>query len=76
MQQEFLKIAGKQTHTWVEAAKAGKPYYTRHLVETAREAMDHFVKTQKHFMDIVAEETTKATSGKPTMRSEKLRRPS
>jgi hypothetical protein len=66
MQQEFLKIAGKQTHTWVEAAKAGKPYDTQHLVETAREAMDHFVKTQKHFMDVVAEETTKAISSKPT----------
>src|SRR5271166_7022151 len=26
MQQEFLKIASKQTHTWVEAVKAGKPY--------------------------------------------------
>src|SRR5450755_749040 len=26
MQQEFLKIAGKQTHTWVAAAKSGKPF--------------------------------------------------
>jgi len=25
MQEEFLKIAGKQTHAWVESAKAGKP---------------------------------------------------
>jgi len=66
MQQEFLKIAGKQTHAWVEAAKAGKPYDTQHLVETAREAMDHFVKTQKHFMDVVAEETSKAIGSKPT----------
>jgi len=64
MQQEFLKIADKQTHTWVEAAKAGKPYQTEHLVELAREAMDHFVKTQKHFMDVLAEETAKATGGK------------
>src|SRR5271166_2784212 len=61
MQQEFLKIAGKQTHGWVEAAKAGKPYDTEHLVETAREAMDHFVKTQKHFMDVIAEEIDKVT---------------
>ncbi|MBZ5613231.1 MAG: hypothetical protein LAO23_04410 [Acidobacteriia bacterium] len=65
MQQEFLKIAGKQTHTWVEAAKTGKPYQTEHLVELARESMDHFVKTQKHFMDVVAEETAKATGSKP-----------
>jgi len=64
MQQEFLKIADKQTHTWVEAAKAGKPFQTGHVVELAREAMDHFVKTQKHFMDVLAEETAKATGGK------------
>jgi len=66
MQEEFLKIAGKQTHTWVEAAKSGKPYQSKQLVETAREAMDHFVKAQKHFMDVIAEETTKATGGKHT----------
>ncbi|MGO8985287.1 MAG: hypothetical protein ACLPHI_13120 [Terriglobales bacterium] len=65
MQQEFLKIAGKQTHTWIAAAKAGKPYDTEHLVETAREAMDHFVKTQKHFIDVIAEETGKVTKPLP-----------
>ena len=64
MQQEFLKIASKQTHTWVEAAKAGKPYQTEHLVDLAREAMDNFVKAQKHFMDVVADETAKATGSK------------
>ena len=64
MQQEFLKIAGKQTHTWVEAAKAGKPYETQHMVELAREAMENFVKAQKHFMDVIAEETAKATGSK------------
>ena len=66
MQQEFLKIAGKQTHNWVDAAKAGKPYQSEHVVELAREAMDHFVKTQKHFMDVIAEETAKATGSKHT----------
>jgi hypothetical protein len=66
MQQEFLKIAGKQTHTWVEAAKSGKPYQSEQLVETAREAMDNFVKAQKHFMDVIADETAKATGSKPT----------
>src|ERR1035441_5085623 len=66
MQQEFLKIAGKQTHTWVEAAKGGKPFQSEQLVETAREAMDNFVKAQKHFMDVIAEETAKATGGKHT----------
>jgi hypothetical protein len=64
-QQEFLKIAGKQTHTWVEAAKAGKPYDIQDLLETAREAVEHFVKSQKLFIDVVAEETTNAISSKP-----------
>jgi len=66
MQQEFLKIAGKQTHTWGEAAKTGKPYDGKQLVEAAREAMDHFVKTQKHFMDVISEETAKVTRGEST----------
>ncbi len=66
LQQEYLKIAGKQTHTWVEAAKAGKPYQTEHLVDLARESMESFVKAQKHFMDVIAEETAKATGSKHT----------
>jgi hypothetical protein len=74
MQHEFLKIAGKQTHAWVEAAKAGKPYDPELLVETAREAMDHFVKTQKHFMDVIAEETAKVTGSKPTNGAKKTQK--
>ncbi len=66
MQQEFLKIAGKQTHTWMEAAKNGRPYQGEHLMEMAREGMENFVKAQKEFLDVVAEETAKATSGKHT----------
>jgi len=64
MQEEFLKIAGKQTHTWTEAAKAGKPYQPEHLIDVARDSMENFVKAQKQFLDIIAEETTHATSGK------------
>jgi len=64
MQEEFLKIAGKQTHTWVEAAKAGKPYESEHLVNLAREGMENFVKAQKQFLDVIAEETAKAAGGK------------
>ena len=64
MQKEFLKIAGKQTHTWVEASKTGKPFETEHLVELARESMENFVKAQKQFLDVIVEETEKATSGK------------
>jgi len=66
MQQEFLKIADKQTHTWVEATKTGKVYQGEHLMEMARESMENFVKAQKQFLDVVAEETAKATGGKHT----------
>ncbi len=64
MQQEFLKIAGKQTHTWLEAARAGKPYQSEELVELAREGMEKFIKAQKQFMDVISEETAKATGGR------------
>jgi hypothetical protein len=64
MQQEFLKVADKQTHSWVEAAKAGKPYESEHLLALAREGLESFVKAQKQFLDIIAEETAKATNGK------------
>jgi len=74
MQQEFLKIAGKQTHTWVEAAKAGKPVQSEQLVELAREAMENFVKAQKHFMDVIAEETAKATGSKHTNGDKKIKK--
>jgi hypothetical protein len=74
MQQEFLKIAGKQTHTWVESAKAGKLYQGEHVVELAREAMENFVKAQKHFMDVIAEETAKATGGKHSNGAKKLKK--
>ena len=41
MQEEFLKIAGKQTHTWVEAAKSGKPYEAEPLLGLAKEGMEN-----------------------------------
>ena len=64
MQEEILKIAGKQTHTWVEAAKAGKPYETEHVLGLAREGMELFVKAQKQFLDVIAQETAKVTGAK------------
>jgi hypothetical protein len=67
MQEEFLKIAAKQTDIWVEAAKTGKPFPGRaSLVNLARESMENFVKGQKQFLDVIAEETAKATGGKRT----------
>ncbi len=64
MQEEYLKLVNKQTHTWVEAAKSGKPYQPEHLVDLVREAMENFVKAQKQLLDVIAEETAKATNGK------------
>jgi hypothetical protein len=67
MQEEFLKISGKQTHIWVEAAKTGRPLPGRApLVGLAREGMENFVKAQTQFLDVIAEETAKATGGKRT----------
>ncbi len=72
MQQDFLKMADKQTHAWLTAVKTGKTFDPGNLVEMAREAMNTFVHTQKKFLDMVAEETTKATSGKePTKKMKK-----
>jgi hypothetical protein len=64
MQQEFLKITSKQSHTWMEAAKAGKAFHGEPLLERAREGMDNFVKAQQHFLDVIVEETAKATGSK------------
>jgi HEPN domain-containing protein len=64
MQDEFLKIANQQAHSWVDAAKAGKPYQPERLVELARDSMESFVKTQKQFLDVISEETQKATGDK------------
>jgi hypothetical protein len=64
MQEDYLKIVSKQTHTWLESAKAGKPYQPEQVIDLAREAMENFAKAQKRFLDVVADETAKATSGK------------
>jgi len=74
MQEEFLKIAGKQTHTWVEAARTGRTYQPEHLVDLAREGMENFVKAQKQFLDVIAEATAEATSGKRTNGAKKMKK--
>ena len=74
MQQEFLKIAAKESHTWVEAAKTGKAYQPEHLVDMAREGMENFVKTQKQFLDFIAEETAKVSGGKHTNGMKKMKK--
>jgi len=62
MQYDFLRIATKQTHAWLESIKAGKGYDGEALIEMARESFDTFVRTQKKFLDVLAEETNNATS--------------
>jgi hypothetical protein len=74
MQGEFLKIAGKQNHLWVEAAKARKAYQPEHLVDVAREGMENFVKAQKRFLDAVAEETSNAMGGKNGNGAKKMKK--
>jgi hypothetical protein len=74
MQQEFLKLVGKQTHTWVEAAKAGKPYQGEHLVDLARETMENLVQAQKQFLDVISEETERAIGGKHPTRVKKVKK--
>ncbi len=65
MQEDFLKNTSKQTIAWLEDVKVGKGLQGTHLVEFAREGMDTFVQAQKKFLDVVAQETARATSGKP-----------
>ncbi len=63
MHQEFLKITSKQTLDWLEQAGKGK-YSGTHAADLAREAMGNFVDSQKKFLDVIAQETTRMTSGK------------
>ncbi len=62
MQQEFLTMAGKHSQEWMHDVKTGKPINRDRLVEVAREGMENFVSAQKKFLDVIAEETTLATS--------------
>jgi hypothetical protein len=62
MQQEFLTMAGKQSQNWLTDVQNGKPFDRDRLVEVAREGMENFVAAQKKFLDVIAEETTLATS--------------
>lgn len=73
MQEEYLKIASKQTHTWLESAKSGKAYQPEHVVDLAREGLETFVRAQKHFLDVVAEETAVATGAKHANGTGKLK---
>src|SRR5689334_21548163 len=64
MHQHFLTIAAKQADLWIDSAKDGRPFEGTNLPEIAREAMETSVKSQKKFLDVVAEETAHATGAK------------
>jgi len=65
MQQHFLTLAARQTDEWIDATKSGEPFEGIHLAALARESMETFVRSQKKFLDVLAEETAHAT-GKHT----------
>lgn len=64
LQEDFLTTTNKQTTHWLEAVKAGKGYESTHLVDLAKEGMETFVQAQKKFLDVIAQESAKATSGR------------
>ena len=66
MQQNFLHIAGKQSHAWIEKAKTGKTFEGDAAIELAREAMENFVDAEKELLDAVADQTAKAVRKTPT----------
>jgi hypothetical protein len=64
MQMEYLKSAGKQVHERLTAVKTGEEYEGDTLVELARGGLENFVHAQKKFLHVVAEETSRLTSGR------------
>ena len=64
MQQHFLTMAARQTDEWIDATKSGEPFEGIHLTALARESMETFVRSQKKFLDVLAEETAHATGSK------------
>ena len=64
MQQHFLTMVAKQADVWVDNTKDGKPFEGKGMPEIAREAMENFVRSQKKFLDAVAEETAHAMGAK------------
>jgi len=61
MQQHLLTLAARQTDEWIDATKSGEPFEGLQLTALARESMETFVRSQKKFLDVLAEETAHAT---------------
>ena len=64
MQQDFLNVASKQTNNWLAAVGKGKGFDGEHLIEVAREGMEHFVQAQQKFLNLIADEASKATGAR------------
>ncbi len=64
IQQELLTSSSKQTLEWLQAEEEHKGKRTSHLVEFAREGVETFTRAQKKFLEVVAQEAEKATTGK------------
>ena len=73
MQQHFLTIASKQTDLWIDAAKEGKPFDGKHVAGAGPRRHGNFVRSQKKFLDVVAEETAHATGARTGTRSPRRR---
>ena len=61
MQQHLLTLAARQADEWIDATKSGEPFEGLQLTALARESMETFVRSQKKFLDVLAEETAHAT---------------
>jgi hypothetical protein len=65
MQQELLTNTSKQTLQLLESDHPGKGDRTAQMVAFAHEGVETFTRAQKKFLDVVANETARAMSGKP-----------
>lgn len=59
MQQDFLTTASKHAQKRMAETREGRGLDVTSLVEAAREAMNDFVRAQKKFLDVVANENVK-----------------
>lgn len=64
MQQDFLTTASKHAQKRLQATKEGKAPDFACLVDAAREGMDDFVRAQKKFLDVIAQDGNKAKAAK------------
>jgi hypothetical protein len=69
MQEDYLKSASKQVHGRLAAVRAGSEYDGDTLIDLARLGLENFVEAQKKFLDVIAQETSKATHYKEAVTS-------